>query len=50
LLLNNPNHPGLLHYLIHAYEQPQLAEGALEAANKYGKYHFHYAHPLHMPR
>src|SRR5688572_23350382 len=30
-----PNHPGLPHYIIHAFDHPPLAPKALEAARKY---------------
>jgi hypothetical protein len=49
LLLQNPYHPGCLHYIIHAFEQPELAAGAIEEAKLYSKIHFKYAHALHMP-
>src|SRR5690606_8596294 len=29
---NEPNHPGVVHYLIHAYDYPELAALALPAA------------------
>ena len=31
----NPNHPGVAHYLIHAYDAPPLAAKGLEAARAY---------------
>ena len=40
LLLNNPYHPGCLHYIIHAFEQPELAAGASNEADLYSKIHF----------
>eukprot|EP01080_Neovahlkampfia_damariscottae_P007103 gene7103-11266_t len=49
LLLKNPYHPGCLHYIIHAFEQPELAAGAENEARLYSKIHFKYAHALHMP-
>jgi len=36
VLKKNPRHPGALHYLIHAYDDPAHAESALEAARVYG--------------
>src|SRR4030095_8915014 len=31
----NPNHPGVVHYLIHSYDYPQLAQRGLAAAQAY---------------
>ncbi len=45
----NPNHPGIVHYIIHAYDSPQLAELALPAARKYASVAPSSAHALHMP-
>lgn len=44
-----PNHPGIVHYIIHAYDSPQLAELALPAARKYASVAPSSAHALHMP-
>jgi tetratricopeptide (TPR) repeat protein len=44
-----PNHPGGHHYLIHAYDNPLLAEKALAVARNYGKIAPDNAHALHMP-
>lgn len=45
----NPNHPGIIHYLIHTYDYPGLAELALPEARKYAKVAPSSAHALHMP-
>lgn len=45
----NPNHPGVVHYLIHAYDYPQLAKRALAAANSYASIAPWVPHALHMP-
>ena len=45
----NPNHPGVVHYLIHAYDYPELAERALPAANSYASIAPWVPHALHMP-
>jgi tetratricopeptide (TPR) repeat protein len=45
----NPNHPGILHYLIHTYDYPGLAGLALPAARKYASIAPSSAHALHMP-
>ncbi len=45
----NPTHPGALHYKIHANDNPENAEVAIEAANKYAKVAPAAAHALHMP-
>ena len=44
-----PNHPGVLHYLIHSYDYPPLAHRALDAANKYAKTAPSAQHAQHMP-
>ena len=33
----NPNHPGAAHYIIHAYDDPEHASMALEAARRYAQ-------------
>jgi len=45
----NPNHPGVVHYLIHAYDYPQFAERALPAAKSYASIAPWVPHALHMP-
>ena len=49
VLKENPNHPGALHYLIHAYDDPDHANLALDAAYSYAKVAPDAAHALHMP-
>jgi tetratricopeptide (TPR) repeat protein len=44
-----PEHPGLAHYLIHAYDAPPLAERGLEAARRYASLAPAIPHALHMP-
>jgi len=44
-----PTHPGLAHYIIHAYDAPPLAEKALVAARKYASLAPAVPHALHMP-
>jgi len=44
-----PTHPGLAHYIIHAYDVPPLAPKALEAARKYASLAPAIPHALHMP-
>ena len=44
-----PNHPGIAHYLIHAYDVPALASKAIPAANRYAEIAPASAHALHMP-
>lgn len=46
---DHPEHPGLFHYLIHAYDSPELAPKALEAARGYDKLAPDTVHALHMP-
>ena len=44
-----PAHPGLAHYIIHAYDAPPLADKALVAARKYASLAPAIPHALHMP-
>lgn len=44
-----PEHPGLAHYIIHAYDTPVLAERALVAARRYASLAPAVPHALHMP-
>jgi hypothetical protein len=44
-----PTHPGLAHYIIHAYDVPALADRALPAARKYASLAPAIPHALHMP-
>jgi tetratricopeptide (TPR) repeat protein len=45
----NPDHPGIAHYLIHAYDYPSLAAKGLDAARRYGEIAPWVPHALHMP-
>src|SRR5881398_385460 len=45
----NPNHPGVIHYLIHSYDYPALAERGLAAARSYASIAPWVPHALHMP-
>jgi tetratricopeptide (TPR) repeat protein len=42
-------HPGLLHYLIHGYDYPPVAEKGLPAAKRYADVAPWVPHALHMP-
>jgi hypothetical protein len=44
-----PKHPGLAHYIIHAYDAPALADRALPAARSYASLAPAIPHALHMP-
>lgn len=44
-----PNHPGLAHYIIHAYDVPPLAPRGLNAARSYASIAPVVPHALHMP-
>ena len=44
-----PDHPGVLHYLIHGYDDPQVAEKGLPAAQAYSAIAPWVPHVLHMP-
>ena len=46
---DEPNHPGIVHYIIHTYDYPGLAELALPAARKYASIAPGSAHAQHMP-
>jgi len=53
-ILNNvypgeTDHPGIVHYTIHSYDYPELAELALPAARKYASIAPSSAHARHMP-
>jgi tetratricopeptide (TPR) repeat protein len=45
----HPEHPGVLHYLIHAYDDPVHAQQGLEAARAYAQAAAAVPHALHMP-
>ncbi len=49
LLEKAPEHPGLFHYLIHAYDNPELAEQAVDVARAYDQLAPDVPHALHMP-
>ena len=48
VFLRNQEHPGALHYMIHAYDNPVHAPLGLRAANRYSRIAAHAAHALHM--
>jgi tetratricopeptide (TPR) repeat protein len=45
----NANHPGVVHYLIHSYDYPALAQRGLAAAQSYSSIAPWVPHALHMP-
>ena len=49
VLKENPDHPGVAHYLIHGFDYPPLAEMALPAARRYASIAPASAHAQHMP-
>jgi hypothetical protein len=49
LFEQEPTHPGLAHYIIHAYDVPALAQRALVAARRYSEIAPDAPHALHMP-
>jgi tetratricopeptide (TPR) repeat protein len=49
LLDEAPNHPGAAHYLIHAADNPNLAQFGLPAARRYAQIAPAAPHALHMP-
>src|SRR6516162_7481202 len=46
---HQPDHPGVLHYLIHAYDDPEHAQEGLKAARAYAQAAAAVPHALHMP-
>ncbi len=49
VLMNDPTHPGIAHYIIHVYDYPQLAEQGLKSAREYASLAPASAHAQHMP-
>jgi tetratricopeptide (TPR) repeat protein len=49
IFVEQPEHPGAAHYIIHAYDYPPLADRALQAARRYAKIAPDSPHALHMP-
>ena len=49
LLARSPDHPGLAHYVIHAYDSPALAARAVPAAERYAAIAPSVPHAQHMP-
>jgi tetratricopeptide (TPR) repeat protein len=49
LFQQQPDHPGLAHYIIHACDSPEMASMALDAARRYTEIAPSSAHAVHMP-
>jgi len=49
LLVSEPEHPGVAHYIIHASDTPELASEGLVAARMYAKIAPDSSHAIHMP-
>jgi hypothetical protein len=49
LFATDPEHPGLAHYIIHAFDHPPLAQRGLQAARRYATIAPSAPHALHMP-
>lgn len=49
IFVEQPDHPGVAHYIIHSYDNPALANRALPAARSYAKIAPSVPHALHMP-
>jgi Tfp pilus assembly protein PilF len=49
IFAEQPEHPGVAHYIIHAYDYPPLADRALAAARRYARIAPDSPHALHMP-
>ena len=49
LFRRHPDHPGLAHYLIHAYDSPALAQVGVRAADRYAAIAPSVPHAQHMP-
>jgi len=49
LFAQYPDHPGVVHYIIHACDTPALAHDGLRAAKHYGEIASSAPHAVHMP-
>ncbi len=49
IFAEEPDHPGVAHYIIHSYDYPSLAPMALTAARRYAQIAPDVPHALHMP-
>ena len=49
IFVQQPEHPGVAHYLIHSYDYPPIAQQGVDAARRYSKIAPDAAHALHMP-
>ena len=49
LFVKHPDHPGVVHYVIHACDTPSLAPDGLAAAKHYGEIAPSAPHAVHMP-
>src|SRR5258708_29687249 len=49
LFAKNPDHPGVVHYIIHACDTPSMAQDGLAAAKHYGEIASSAPHAVHMP-
>ena len=49
LFAEQPEHPGVAHYFIHAYDYPPLADRGLDAARRYAQIAQDSPHALHVP-
>jgi tetratricopeptide (TPR) repeat protein len=49
IFVEQPNHPGIAHYLIHSYDYPAIAEHGVDAARRYATIAPSAPHALHMP-
>ncbi|HEX6587592.1 MAG TPA: hypothetical protein VF039_01105 [Longimicrobiales bacterium] len=49
IFMRRPEHPGLAHYIIHAYDAPPIAQRGLDAAQRYAGIAPSAPHALHMP-
>ena len=49
VMKNEPQHPGVIHYIIHSTDYPGLAQLGLDAARTYARIAPVVPHALHMP-
>jgi len=49
IFVEQPEHPGAAHYLIHSYDYPPIAQHGIEAAKRYSKIAPDAPHAQHMP-
>ena len=49
IIKDQPEHPGVVHYLVHAYDYPSIADRGIPSARLYARIAPNHPHALHMP-